>query len=190
MLAHFVISIFVYQGPKYNAWGSCVTDSSTGNSCTYVSLKQRIPAYSQYSFSISIGARDFKELGLKIKALPSDASLQRDDIISLLQYIEATQDEKYLPPAPDALLKMVLMATAMLTSPNYTGPPFELLIARYYINETAFSLREIADALKRNDIVRAKAAWDFGADSWNSYFTIVNNAIVPKVGEKFDLIQT
>lgn len=179
------------QGPKYNAWGSCTTDSSTGNSCTYVSLKQRIPAYSQYAFSISLGAKDFTDLGTKLNSL----SYPQPDTISaavahssLLKYVEAGQDAKYLPPAPDALLKMVLMATAMLTSPNYTGPPFELLIARYYINETAFSMREIANALKVNDVERAQAAWRFGADSWNSYFTILNNAIVPKVGEKFEMI--
>lgn len=82
---------------------------------------------------------------------------------------------------------MVLLATAMLTSPNYTGPPFELLIARYYINEVDFAMKEIGMALKANDVRRANAAWRFGADSWNSYFTIVNNAIVPKVGEKFVL---
>lgn len=84
---------------------------------------------------------------------------------------------------------MVLLSTALLSSPNYTGPPFELLIARYYINEVAFSMREITDALKSGDVERAAAAWEFGADSWNSYFTIVNNAIVPKVGEKFVMIE-
>lgn len=85
---------------------------------------------------------------------------------------------------------MVLLSTSLLTSPNYTGPPFELLIARYYINEVGFALREIADALRVNDMDRARGAWEFGADSWNSYFTIVNNAIVPKVGEKFIFIST
>lgn len=112
-----------------------------------------------------------------------------EQIESILGYLKMGDDKKYLPPAPDALLKMVLLATALLTSPNYTGPPFELLIARYYINEVAFSMKEIANAVRAKDITRAQSAWDFGADSWNSYFTIINNAIVPKVGEKFAFIQ-
>lgn len=170
-------------GPKYNAWGSCATDSSTGNSCTYVSLKQKIPAYSKYAFTISLGAKDFIALGndLRSTSQPSTASL--------LEYVEMGVDAKYLPPARDALLKMVLLATSLLTSPNYTGPPFELLIARYYINEVSFSMKEIADAVRVNDMKRAIAAWEFGADSWNSYFTILNNAIVPKVGDKFAMIE-
>jgi len=183
------------KGPKYNAWGSCVTDASTGNSCTYVSLKQRIPAYSQYSFSISLGAKEFTALGKQLRKVQSQSRndltsiTTNQQLISLLGYVEPGKEAKYLPPASDALLKMVLLATALLTSPNYTGPPFELLIARYYINEAAFSIKEITEALKSGDVERASAAWAYGADSWNSYFTIVNNAIVPKVGEKFEMIE-
>ena len=175
-------------GPKYNAWGSCATDGSTGNSCTYVSLKQRIPAYSQYSFSISLGAKEFIALGKELRTIQSKDSITNEQLGSLLEYIEIGKDKKYLPPAPDALLKMILLSTALLTSPNYTGPPFELLIARYYTNEVSFSMKEIANALRDNDLQRALAAWDFGADSWNSYYTIVNNAIVPKVGDKFEMM--
>jgi hypothetical protein len=121
--------------------------------------------------------------------LNNDISTNGQQLQSLIGYVEMGKDERYLPPASDALLKMVLLSTALLTSPNYTGPPFELLIARYYVNEAAFSMKEITDALKVNDLNRAIAAWEFGSDSWNSYFTIVNNAIVPKVGEKFSMIE-
>ena len=30
--------------PTWNAWGTCTKNEATGNSCTYVSLKQRQPA--------------------------------------------------------------------------------------------------------------------------------------------------
>ena len=169
-------------GPKWNAWGTCSNDSS-GNSCTYVSLKQRIPAYSNYAFSISLGAREFKDLGGKLRTLSSESSLNDEHVLDLLQYVS--------PPSPpvDAQLKMILFAGGVLTSPNYSGPPFELLIARFYVNELNFSTKEITNALQAKDVERAIAAWEFGRDSWNSYFTIVNKAIVPKVGDKFSMIE-
>ena len=76
----------------------------------------------------------------------------------------------------------------MLTSPNYSGPPMEMLVARFYVNELGFATQELSRALADRDIGRAKAAWQFGKDSWNSYLTIVNPAIVPKVGDKFELL--
>ena len=97
-------------------------------------------------------------------------------------------EKKGPSPVLDALLKMVLMATGMLSSPNYTGPPFELLIARFYVNELAFSTREITAAMRERNASRAYAAWEFGRDSFNSYLSVINRAIVPKVGDKFELI--
>jgi hypothetical protein len=44
---------------KYNAWGICTNDSG-GNACTYVPLKQRIPAYSKYAFNIALGAKEYQ----------------------------------------------------------------------------------------------------------------------------------
>ena len=83
---------------------------------------------------------------------------------------------------------MALLGTALLTTPNYSGPPKELMVARFYVNEVDFALNEVASALDVRDLRRAKAAWEFGRDSWNSYFVLVNRAIVPKVGDKFGLI--
>ena len=95
------------------------------------------------------------------------------------------------PPQPvvDAQLKMALFALGMLTSPNYSGPSRELLVARFYVNETDFAVKEIAAAIKSRNAKRGLAAWEFGKDSWNSYFQIVNDKVSPKVGEKFDLIE-
>lgn len=177
-------------GPKWNAWGTCSTDSSTGNSCTYVSLKQKIPAYSNYAFTISLGSKEYSELGSKLQSLSSsNANISDSQIVELLQYLQTSENKSTPSPAIDAQLKMVLFATAVLTSPNYTGPPFELLIARFYINELNFSTKEIINAIQSKDLERAVGAWEFGKDSWNSYFTIVNKAILPKVGDKFLLIR-
>ncbi|KAL3894551.1 MAG: hypothetical protein SGARI_007705, partial [Bacillariaceae sp.] len=92
------------------------------------------------------------------------------------------------PPAVDALLKMVLFASGMLTSPNYNGPNKRLLVARFYANESGFAVREIVNAIEQRDSQRALAAWEFGKDSWNSYFQIVNEAVSAKVGDKFEPI--
>ena len=55
----------------------------------------------------------------------------------------------------DALLKMALFASGMLTSPNYSGPSRELLVARFYVNEADFATKEIASAIKTRDAKRA-----------------------------------
>lgn len=173
-------------GPKWNAWGTCSNDSSTGNSCTYVSIKQKIPAYSNYAFTISLASKEFKKLGDELKRsnnLNDDQQTSR-----LLKFVSKDSINIYPPVVIDSQLKMVLLATALLTSPNYSGPPFDLLIARYYVNEFAFSTSEMADALMAKDLNRAIAAYEYGKDSFNSYFIIVNKAIVPKVGEKFEMI--
>lgn len=93
-------------------------------------------------------------------------------------------------PAPtvDALLKMALFATQMLTSANYSGPARELLVCRYYINECAFATRELAKAIDERDRDAALGLWEFGKDNWNSYLSIINRSISPKVGDKFEMI--
>lgn len=166
--------------PEWNAFGSCTTkegDGSSTNSCTYVSLKQRIPTYSKYGFSISLGAKEYNMLRKSIEANDWDTSS------SFLKTYPQTPP----PPAVDALLKMVLFASGMLTSPNYSGPSKELLVARFYVNEVSFAIKEIAAAVDVRDKQRALAAWDFGKDSWNSYFNIVNDKVSSKVGDKFEL---
>ena len=175
------------DGPKWNAWGTCA-DSAAGNSCTYVSFKQKIPAYSKYAFLISLGAREYVDLGSNLKKLQSRSEIADSDVASLLQYVNPVEATGMPSPIVDSQLKMVLFSTSVLTSPNYTGPPFELLIARFYINELNFATKEIAVALQERDISRANAAWEYGRDSWNSYYSIVNKAIVPKVGDKFALM--
>ena len=48
--------------------------------------------------------------------------------------------------------------------------------------------KELAKAIDERDTATALGLWEFGKDSWNSYFAIVNRSISPKVGDKFDMI--
>jgi hypothetical protein len=173
--------------PQWNAFGSCTSNAVTGNSCTYVSLKQRAPAYSKYSFALSYGAKEYAKLGQllqqRIALSPTDETLWDE----AREYLVTPM--KSIPPAIiDAELKGVLFATAMTTSPNFPGPTRELLVARFYMNEAHYASQQMLAAVEKRDIVRAIQAWEFGKDSWNSYFQIVNRSIVPKVGEKFEQI--
>ena len=174
--------------PQWNAFGSCETteSGSSSNSCTYVSLKQRIPAYSKYGFNIALGAKEYTLLGKSLYEVANSKSEQAWQTAA--SYVQ-TRPQTPPPPCIDALLKMVLFASAMLTSPNYNGPSRELLVARFYANEASFATKEIAAAIEARDISRALAAWEFGKDSWNSYFQVVNGKISAKVGDKFEPIQ-
>ena len=167
----------ITDDPEFNAFGSCETSQSNGgsNSCTYVSLKQRIPTYSKYGFSIALGASEYSMLG---------SSLRKGDWKAAIPYL-MTEPQQPPPPSVDALLKMVLFASGMLTSPNYSGPSKRLLVARFYANEVGFAIEEMKDAIDERDQQRAILAWEFGKDSWNSYYQIVNDSISVKVGDKF-----
>lgn len=174
--------------PQWNAFGSCETSEggASSNSCTYVSLKQRIPAYSKYAFNIGLGAKEYKILG---KTLQDAARTNSDKSWATAASYVRILPQSPPPPPVDAMLKMVLFASSMLTSPNYNGPSRELLVARFYANEANFALKEIASAIEARDGERAMAAWNFGKDSWNSYFQVVNGKISPKVGDKFEPIE-
>lgn len=162
--------------PQFNAFGSCTTDGENNNSCTYVSLKQRSAAYNKYASSIAAGAQQFGTL----QALLQSSSWSQAE--TLLRTPNAAPP----PPPVDAELKMVLLATALLTSPNFPLPSTELLVARYYVNEVHFSHQEILAAIEERDQRRALAAWEYGKDAWNSYFASIDRQIVvEKVGDKF-----
>jgi hypothetical protein len=173
--------------PQWNTFGTCATTEggAATNSCTYVSLKQRIPAYSKYGFNIRLGAKEYELLGKELnKAAATNSETAWATAASYLTTLPASPP----PPPVDALLKMVLFASSMLSSPNYSGISRELLVARFYVNEVSFATKEMAAAIDARDSKRALAAWDFGKDSWNSYYQIVNGKISPKVGDAFELI--
>lgn len=175
------IDAFPANDPTWNAWGECTKSEVSGNSCVYVSLKQRIPAYGKYAYSISYGASDYAKLGKILKSSNPNWN-------EAAQIVDPGLDTRMPSPSVDALLKMALFATQMLTSPNYTGPSRELLVSRYYINECSFAIKELAKAIDERDATTALGLWEFGKDAWNSYNSIVNRSIVPKVGDKFEMI--
>lgn len=175
------IDAFPANDPTWNAWGECTKSEVSGNSCVHVSLKQRIPAYGKYAYSIQYGANEYAKLGKILKS-------NNPNWNEAAQIVDPGLDTRMPSPSVDALLKMALFGTQMLTSPNYTGPSRELLVSRFYINETSFAIRELEKAIEERDISTALSLWEFGRDSWNSYSSIVNRAIVPKVGDKFEMI--
>jgi hypothetical protein len=178
------------DNPQFNAYGSCESAiEGGGNPCTYISLKQRAPAYSKYASSILAGSQEYQALGRRLQLL------RRPVIGSESSSIDASWQEAALyvvtdehsppPPIVDAELKMVLFATAMTTSPNFPGPSRELLVSRFYVNEAHYAHIVMKHAILRRDVDAALQAWQFGRDSWNSYFQAVSRSIVPKVGEPF-----
>ena len=171
--------------PTWNAWGTCTKNEATGNSCTYVSLKQRQPAYSKYAFNIELGRQEYEKLG-KVLQRAATSGPESPAWAEAAVLVDPGSGKDRLPsPIVDSLLKMVLFATAMLTSPNYSGPSREMLVSRFYVNEGYFATQQIRAAIEARDADRALAAWEFGKDSFNSYFTILNRSIVEKVGDKF-----
>lgn len=182
------IDAFPADDPTWNAWGECTKSDATGNSCVYVSLKQRQPAYGKYAFSIQLGASEFQQLGDLLRMGVKNNGLSEKDWNAAAKFVDGGYEQRMPAPTVDALLKMALFATQMLTSPNYSGPSRELLVSRYYINETAFATKELASAIDKRDLNTALGLWDFGKDSWNSYLSIVNRAISPKVGDKFEML--
>jgi hypothetical protein len=178
------------DNPQFNAYGSCESAvEGGGNPCTYISLKQRAPAYSKYASSILAGSQEYQALGRLLQQLRTpakgaesfsiDASWQEAALYVVI--------EEHSPPPPivDAELKMILFATAMTTSPNFPGPSRELLVSRFYVNEAHYAHIVIKHAILSRDVDAALQAWQFGRDSWNSYFQAVSRSIVPKVGEPF-----
>jgi len=175
------IDAFPADDPTWNAWGECTKSDVTGNSCVYVSLKQRIPAYGKYFFSIDNGIKEYTKLG-KILRSPNP------NWVEAAKLVDPGRDTRMPSPTVDSLLKMALFATQMLTSPNFTGPNRELLVSRYYINECAFVLNGLAKSIDERDIETSLCLWEFGKDSFNSYLSIINRSISPKVGDKIELV--
>jgi hypothetical protein len=176
--------------PQWNAFGTCTTttnpDGTTSNSCTYVSLQQRIAAHNKYGFAIRYGAQEYQRLGMLLQQLQASKNNNNNDALWQQARDMVVVTPQSVPPAiVDAELKMILFATAMITSPNFPGPSKELLVARFYVNECRAAHQVLASALAQRQIDRALAAYDFGRDSWNSYFQIVNRSMAPKVGDKF-----
>ena len=182
--------------PQWNAFGSCTTSESTGtNSCTYVSINQRRSAYNKYASSIAYGASEYQKLGTILDDIHKSQTVSSSNTPPLSLLWQDANDlvspsYESIPPAIiDAELKMVLFATAMLTSPNFPGPSRELLVARFYANEVRFAHRKVHECIEDRNLPQAQKVYEFGRDSWNSYFQTVSLSIVSKVGDPLRAIE-
>ncbi|KAG8465407.1 hypothetical protein KFE25_002714 [Diacronema lutheri] len=160
--------------PKFNAWGSCVE-----NSCTYVPLQRRYEGYKKYADDVALGSAAFAQLRARITGgewASVSAAVARGDAAT----------NRPTGPVSNALVRAVLLGNALLISEN-SNDQRDALLARFYVNEAGFAAEELRAASAAADAGRALAAWELGMDSWQSYFEVVNRAIVPKVGSKFAL---
>eukprot|EP00283_Hemiselmis_rufescens_P018640 CAMPEP_0173457010 /NCGR_PEP_ID=MMETSP1357-20121228/57000_1 /TAXON_ID=77926 /ORGANISM="Hemiselmis rufescens, Strain PCC563" /LENGTH=269 /DNA_ID=CAMNT_0014424277 /DNA_START=102 /DNA_END=911 /DNA_ORIENTATION=+ len=132
------------------------------DSCGYVGLKQRYEGYKKYKAAIT-------EVSTAVAAISGGAS-----------NAEVGSEEAL----GKNLRRAILFANTQLISENY-GTGNEALVSRFYVNEAYYALGECFSA---KDEAKRQAAADLLRDSWNSYLTVVNRAIVPKVGDKFALI--
>jgi len=80
---------------------------------------------------------------------------------------------------------MGLFANSVLQSENDSSTTTVNLLARHLINELYFSLDDISIAAEAGDKQAAKVAWRRGRDYVNAYLSIVNEAIISKVGDRF-----
>ena len=90
------------------------------------------------------------------------------------------------PTASDvySLRPMGLLANAMLASEN-SGATNELFLARWYINEVYLLVNDVRNAATPEQAAeRATAA----QKAVNSYLTMMNRVITPKVGDKFEYL--
>ncbi len=166
------------KGESYNAWGLCIDDS-----CTYIPLKRRRDGYKNYEAAVHIAASTFADARAALRA-------RRLGDASLAQLVDADGE------VVAGLRAGLLMSNKLLLTEN-TGVTFDALVARYYVNEAFCASRAVAALLATagqggddaaGAVAAALAAADEGRDAFNSFFTVVNRAIVPKVGEKFEPI--
>lgn len=83
-----------------------------------------------------------------------------------------------------ALRPLGLLANGFLASEN-SGTTNELLLARWYINEMYLRIGDIQSAPSELEALKAH---DAAKKAMNSYFSMLNRVITPKVGNKFDYI--
>lgn len=76
----------------------CTKSEVTGNSCVYVSLKQRIPAYGKFAFSINLGASEYAQLGKILRSSNPNWN-------EAAKLVDPGFETKMPSPTVDALLK-------------------------------------------------------------------------------------
>ena len=88
--------------------------------------------------------------------------------------------------APEYSIRpMGLMANGFLASEN-TGTTNELLLSRWYINEMLLDIDDIKKATSKKEALQLYTAL---TNALNSYLSLLNRVITPKVGDKWELVQ-
>jgi hypothetical protein len=109
-----------------------------------------------------------------------DQIVALDDAVKSGNYgsiLDGSAPEYYIRP-------MGLMANGFLASEN-TGTTNELLLSRWYINEISLDIDDIKNAKSKED---ARFAYEALENATNSYLSLLNRVITPKVGDKLPLI--
>jgi len=110
--------------------------------------------------------------------------------IKYLIDLETTVKKNEFAVIPDAsspeyaLRPMGLLANGFLASEN-TGATNELFLAHWYVNEVWL---RVGDFKKANDQKEAKQALEAAKKAVNSYLTLMNRVLTPKVGDKFEYV--
>ena len=129
----------------------------------FTRIQQRYDALKKYQTRI-LGGLD------RIKAL---------DRINPNEVADSTAADVY------GLRPMGLLANNMLASEN-SGATNELFLARWYINEVYLLISDIRNADNSPEVARTLAS--SARKATNSYLTMMNRVITPKVGDKFEYL--
>jgi len=155
-------------------------------------IKRRYTGYSKFSERIANGVADYSG-GLRT-AIQKGAW---DEVAVLLEKgvkgkgSNADGGGTGIPASPlrSSCRALGLFANTVLQSENDSGTTTPNLLARHVINELYFSMDDIASAAASGDTAGAKSAWMRGKEYLNCYLQIVNMPIIPRVGDKFALVE-
>ena len=136
-----------------------------GGAVPFTRVQQRYEAYGKYAARVLAGVEAFRAL---------KGAVDNGSWASV-----ASDDTKY------NLRAMGLLANGLMASEN-NGPGNVLFLTRWYVNECAL---DIGDVAKAADKAQAAAAWERGRKAINSALIVLNKEISPKVGEQFVLVE-
>lgn len=109
-----------------------------------------------------------------------------DLVASLRKEIENGEYKNILDgSAPEYSIRpMGLMANGFMAS-EAQGTTNELLLARWYINEISLDIDDVKNASSKEE---ALFAYEAAVKATNSYLSLLNRVIIPKVGDLLELI--
>ncbi|CAJ1930693.1 unnamed protein product [Cylindrotheca closterium] len=160
----------IFGQDYYYKFGTAPTWIEDGNTdfpktMPFTPSQQRYDTLKKYGERVRRGVVEISSIGKKIES---------NEFNSIL---DGSAPEYFIRP-------MGLMANGFLASEN-TGTTNELLLGRWYINEIALDIDDIKNAKSKQE---ALSAFSAAKKATNSYLSLVNRVIIPKVGDKLELI--